>query len=115
MDKLNEYRKAIEEILTQYAQYFKSPGIEGDEIEVHFLIDREKDHYQLFHMGWRQKKRVYGCAIHVRIKDHKIWLEHNSTEIDIVGELAERGVPKTDIVLGFYSPFMRQLSDYAIS
>lgn len=30
-------------------------------------------------------------------------------------ELVSLGVPKEDIVLGFYSPFMRQFTDYAVS
>jgi hypothetical protein len=108
MDRIGQYRQYIEEILTPYTQY---PSI--DDIEVQLIIDREKDHYQLFHLGWRGSTRIYGCAIHLQIKEGKIWIEHNSTEIQVAQELVDRGVPKQDIVLGMHSPFMRQFTDYA--
>jgi hypothetical protein len=34
----------------------------------------------------------------------------NWTETGIAQELLEKGVPASDIMLGFYSPFKRQLS-----
>jgi hypothetical protein len=33
----------------------------------------------------------------------------------IAADLVNLGVPKQDIVLGFYSPFMREMTDYAVS
>jgi len=46
-------------------------------------------------------------------KDGKIWLQYNGTEIDIAQKLVDRGVPKTDIVLGFQAPHRRSLTDDA--
>ncbi len=37
----------------------------------------------------------------------------NGTEDDIAADLVAAGVPKSDIVLGFQSPFMRQFTEYA--
>ncbi len=109
MKKVEQYRQYLQEILSQYTQYQSN-----DDIEVHLIIDKERNHYQLLHIGWRDKIRIYGCAIHVQIKEGKIWLEHNSTEIKIAEELVQQGVSKQDIVLGMHSPFMRQFTDYAI-
>jgi hypothetical protein len=64
---------------------------------------------------WQNDRRIYGCIIHLDIKDGKIWLQHNGTENDIAEELVEMGVPKTDIVIGFHSPFKRQFTEYAVS
>ena len=75
----------------------------------------ENDHYQIVNMGWDGHRRLYGCTIHIDIKDGKIWIQHNMTEIDLAEELGKLGVPKEDIVLGFHSPFMRQFTDYAVS
>ncbi|HBC41894.1 MAG TPA: hypothetical protein DCZ88_08360 [Pseudanabaena sp.] len=36
-------------------------------------------------------------------------------EIDFAEELVNQGVPKQDIVIGFYSPFMRKFTEYAVS
>ncbi len=110
MEKVEQYRQYVEEILFKYTQY---PS--NDDIEVHLIVDREGNHFQLFHLGWRGNTRVYGCAIHVQIKEGKIWIEHNSTEILIAQELVEKGVNKQDIVLGMHSPFMRQFTDYAVN
>jgi hypothetical protein len=66
-------------------------------------------------MGWNGHRRIYGCTIHIDIKNSKIWIQHNMTEIDLAQELVSLGVPKEDIVLGFHSPFMRQFTDYAVS
>jgi XisI protein len=48
------------------------------------------------------------------IRNEKVWLFKNSTEHDIAADLVELGVTKQDIVLGFYPPYMRETSDYAV-
>ncbi len=80
-------------------------------------------------MGWSNKHRVNGCVLHLDIKDGKIWIQHDGTEGGIANELvdsgtdtrsesvpercANRGLPKHDIVLGFYSPFKRQFTEFS--
>jgi XisI protein len=66
-------------------------------------------------VGWQNERRIYGCILHLDIKDGKIWLQHNGTESDIAQELVELGIAKTDIVIGFHSPFKRQFTEYAVS
>ncbi|NER20364.1 MAG: XisI protein [Symploca sp. SIO1C2] len=113
MDKLEQYRSYIKQLLTEYASY-KSLN---KTIERQFVCDTENDHYQIVNMGWdeREERRIYGCTIHIDIKDGKIWIQHNMTEIQLGEEFVKLGVPKEDIVLGFHSPFMRQFTDYAVS
>ncbi|MCA6502615.1 MAG: XisI protein [Pseudanabaena sp.] len=110
MAKLDQYRKAVQKLLQDYAAYSHN-----DEIETELICDTTRDHYQIVHVGWRSDRRVYGCILHLDIKDQKIWLQHNGTENDIAEELVEMGVPKTDIVIGFHSPFKRQFTEYAVS
>lgn len=57
----------------------------------------------------------YGCILHLDIRNGKIWLQHNGTENDIAAELVEMGAAKSDIVIGFHSPFKRQFTEYAVS
>lgn len=57
---------------------------------------------------------MYGCVIHIHIKDNKIWIQHDETEDGIANELVQRGVSKQDIVLAFHSPFKRQFTEFAV-
>jgi len=110
MEKIEMYRNFIKNILTDYAAYKPSYG----EIEVQVVCDTENNHYQLVRVGWDNKQRVYGCFIHLDIKDNKIWIQQNVTEIDIGQELVDLGVPKDDIVVGFHPPYMRQFTEFAV-
>jgi hypothetical protein len=52
--------------------------------------------------------------VHIDIKDEKIWIQRNNTEINLADRLVEMGVVKEHIVIGFQSPFTRQFSGYAV-
>lgn len=110
MDKLEHYRAILQQLLQDLAQLGN-----GDEtVEMQIIADTMRDHYQLVQVGWQEDWRIYGCILHLDIKDGKIWLQHNGTEDDIPAELVKMGVPKTDIVVGFHSPFKRQFTEYAV-
>jgi hypothetical protein len=51
----------------------------------------------------------------IDIKDNKIWIQRNNTEINLAESLVKRGIDKNNIVIGLHSPFMRQFSGYAIN
>jgi hypothetical protein len=106
-----QYRTSIRQLLTQYATYKPSHG----DIETQTIFDTEQDHYQVVAVGWDNKQRVYGCSIHLDIKDEKIWIQINNTELDIAQDLVDLGVPKEVIVIGFQPPYLRQYSGYAIA
>lgn len=110
MDKVVQYRGYIQEILTDYAQYRPSYG----QVEVEKIIDLTNDHYQLLTVGWNGNERIHGTLFHVDIKEGKFWIQHDGTEEGIANRLVELGVPKTDIVLAFHTPFRRQFTDFAV-
>ncbi|MBA3922750.1 MAG: XisI protein [Nostocaceae cyanobacterium] len=110
MAKLEEYREKVKQILINYSQYKPSYG----EVEVEEIFDAERDRYQIVTIGWNNQKRIYGCMMHLDIKDEKIWIQQNTTEVDIASELVEMGVAKRDIVIGFHTLKMRQLTDFGI-
>lgn len=107
MEKLN-YRKIVQQILAEHASHQSD-----DDIEAETIFDQERDHYQVFYIGWSEERRVYGPLIHIDIKDNKIWIQCDKTERGIAKKLVELGVPKSDIVLGFQSPFKRQFTEYS--
>jgi len=110
MEKLELYRSCIKNILLDHSKYKPAHG----EIEVQPIFDRDRDHYQLMHLGWKKDQWVHSCILHLDITEGKIWLQWNATERDIAAELVQMGVPKTDIVIGFHSPFMRKFTEYAV-
>lgn len=111
MDKLDEYRKIVKQIINEYAKFKPAYG----NIEVETIFDTEKDHYELVHVGWKGVERVHGSVIHVDIKDEKIWIQHDGTETGIAKELVELGIPKDSIVLGFHLPETRKYTQYAVT
>jgi hypothetical protein len=111
MDKLNHYRKCLQEYLTQYAQY----GSQTVGMETQLIFDQVNDHYLLFRTGWDETRRVHACIFHFDIKDNKVWLQENNTDIEVDKELEEMGISKQEIVIGFHHPSMREYSDYAVS
>ena len=114
MDKVAKYRRYIQDLLTDLAQAKMLGAEKADEFETQVIFDTKNDHYQLLHLGWQDQKRTYGVSIHIDIKNGKIWIQRNSTDIDIANELVEKGVPKSDIVLGLQAPAMRKYTEFAV-
>ncbi|XWK89399.1 MAG: XisI protein [Phormidium sp.] len=110
MDNLESYRPIIESLLTAYAAI----PIANGQIDCYTVFDTKQDHYMVMNVGWDGHRRVYGCVLHLDIKEGKIWIEQNMTEMRVAQELVERGVPKDDIILGFQAPEMREYTGYGI-
>lgn len=111
MDKLASYRASVKQLLERYAAYSSNQA----EIETEIISDNEHDHYQIVHVGWQKNRRVYGCALHIDIKQDKVWIQYNGTDRHIAEELVELGIPKNNIVLGFQPPERRAFTEYAVS
>jgi XisI protein len=105
MDRLVKYRESIKAFLIKYAESMKN----NSEIETELIFDTENDHYLLLDIGWQKSHRVHD------IKDSKIWLQENNTDLEIDDDLAAMGISKDEIVVGFHHPSMRKYSEYAHS
>lgn len=110
MATIDTYRNSIQQLFTQHANHKPACG----EVEVELIFDQKRDRYLLFHVGWDNHKRIYGCLLHMDIKNEKIWIQYNGTEIDVAAELVALGVSKDDIVLAFLAPYKRQYTDFAL-
>jgi hypothetical protein len=55
---------------------------------------------------------VVSGSLHLDIKDGKIWIQQDGTEVGIANQLVELGVPKRDIVLAFHEPAVRQFTEF---
>jgi hypothetical protein len=110
MAKLEKYRTCVEQVLKDYSRYKPAYG----EIEVQLIFDQQRDHYQLNDVGWKKGVRVFGCILHLDIKDEKIWIQYDGTEDGIADDLMALGVPKEDIVLGFHPAYKRKYTGFAV-
>lgn len=104
-----DYRELVKRIIDEYVNEQSQEDLKNIEI----VLDTERDRYLLVYVGWHDEERVYGCPIHISIKDGKIWIQRDFTEEGIANKLVELGVPKSDIVLGFRSPYVREFTDFA--
>jgi hypothetical protein len=112
MAKIKKYQQFILDIMKEYA------GIRYSNIDAsnQLIVDKESHQYQIVTIGWdKEGNFIHDTPIHLAIINGKIWIQWNMTEIDFGRELTDRGVPKSDIVIGFLSPEIREYSDYAVA
>lgn len=110
MDKLIRYREIVQRLLEEYASYKPSHG----QIDTEMIVDPQKDHFEVTHIGWDGQRRVHGSVLHVDIIDGKIWVQYDGTSRPIAEELVAAGVPRHDIVLGFHPENVRGLTEFAV-
>ncbi|MFP4441116.1 MAG: XisI protein [Chloroflexaceae bacterium] len=111
MDKLDQYRTIIKNILEADAHYKPSHG----DIDPIIIFDEQHDHYQLMYLGWDRPRRVHAVIVHLRLHDGKIWIEYNGTAEGVAQALLDAGVPKEDIVLAFHPPEKRPFTGFAVA
>jgi hypothetical protein len=115
MDRVAIARAALNDIVRRVAAYFDGSRTRG--VETLVVTDAEHDQYGLFRFGWQEgtHKRVANTLFLARIKDGKVWIEENNTDLSLADELVRAGVPREDIVLAFHPPEMRHLTDFAVA
>ena len=115
MDKLEYYRSTIKKILTGYYEMTVKRAMTRDELEAdnRLAFDEERDQYLWFRFGWDDKQRICHITMYLRLKDGKIWVEEDWTDLCVVDDLLAAGIPKSDIVLGFHHPSKRVLTEFA--
>lgn len=113
MDRVNSYKQIVKEVLLSVAEL--TPSDEFSETQA--VLDEERGHFILFDIGWHKKKRTYLSFLHIDVKpDAKVWVQHDGTDLSVVDQLVTKGIPKSDIVLGFRAPHVRpMMEDYAVA
>lgn len=111
MDTQAAYREIIKQVILKYAQFRPSHG----EIRLDPIFDEMRDHYGLMQVGWSQGKRIRGNLIYLTLKDNKVYIEYDGIETGVTNDLLKAGIPKENIVLAFYSPEIRQKTEFAVS
>ncbi|MDX2247272.1 MAG: XisI protein [Bacteroidia bacterium] len=113
MDQVTTYKKIVRELV----EYVYSLCPHSDEVEVQKITDDANGHYLLYSVGWQGMDWVYGSFVHLDVRENgRVWLQHDGTDLNIADELARRGIPKNNIVVGFQPPHLRPLmEDFAVA
>lgn len=110
MDKIIEYENTILQILNDFKNQFKKTS---KNIEAIIVTDKDKHIYQFLWLGWEGNKHILSITVFISIINSKIWIQHDLTEVGIANLLVEAGIPKSDIVLGYFTPDHRALTEFA--
>jgi XisI protein len=108
MEKLRRYQKALMQILNYYAG-IKSPFM--PDVENNVIADTKNHHYQLQRMGWYQNSHVHYTVFHFEIRNNKILVHENRTDVNIDAELIDAGISPKDIVSGLGHPSLKEVNE----
>lgn len=108
-EKTVRYRQMIQDMLTRLAVI---PNLEPG-VQDRMIFDGQNDSYAVIAEGWDGEERIHQIVAHLEIINGKIWIQADNTDLVIARELETRGVPRSDIVLGFRPPSVRAESEYA--
>lgn len=113
MEKANNYKQLVKSILLGLAN---REGTYSFPITHHIVFDDKRGHYLLFHDGWKGHQRMYMNMAHISVTDEgHVWLQYDGTDLVIGQMLLDRGVEKSDLVVGFHPPDRRKDTEYAVS
>jgi XisI protein len=111
MDRDVTYRAIVKRILQEVAEITPSE----ENIRTELVCDENLGHYQLGQVGWEGKRRVDDVFIHIDVRDGKVWLQHDGTNLRIADDLIRAGIPKEEIVLAFRHPSRRQDTEFTVA
>jgi XisI protein len=92
MDKLAKYREIVRKLILEYATHKPANG----QIEPEPVIDSERDHYEVVHIGWNGVRRIHASLV-----------QYDGSSTPVAEALIEAGIPFEDIVLGFHPVELR--------
>ena len=111
MDRVKEQQQRVIELINRFANIKPALG----NIENQAVIDTQHNHYQVMSVGWDKDERVHDCIMHIDLKDGKVWIQSNATDVDIAEELLEEGLTKEEIVLAMHPLHLRKYTGYAVN
>jgi XisI protein len=114
MEKVEQYKSIVRETLEAIAAIIPP----DEEVETQLIMDEPRGHYLLSAVGWlRDTHRELNTFVHIDVKSGgKVWIQHDGTDQMIALQLVEKGIPKSDIVLGFQSPYRRTfIPEFAVA
>ncbi len=112
MDKIETYRKIIFETLEEKAslKYANAPSLFRQ-----FIVSRDRNTFILLALGWVGKRYRHSFVYHVEIKEGKVCIHADNTDVGIASVFVDRGIPPQDIILTFLPNFAQIESGFAVA
>jgi hypothetical protein len=111
MDTLEGHRCAIARVFRSWEEFPTSIS----KFRITGVMDTTLDRYTLTHVDFDGERYKSHLLAQLEIRDGKIWILTDNTEEGIATELVTAGIAKDQIVLGYYSPRMREMGDFAVA
>jgi hypothetical protein len=111
MASLNRFEPIVEKVLCDVAHMYRG----SDAVRTLFAFDREHGQFLLIDEGWEGIRRVHSAWAHVEVTEERVLIHEDGTEVGIASLLMRAGIPQDRIVLAFYPPEHRVLTDFAVA
>ena len=109
MEPIESLRDAIARVFRSWEDF---PG-PAAKFRIVGVMDTTRDRYTLTHVDFDGERYKSRLLAQLEIRDGKIWVLTDNTEEGVATELVAAGISKGAIVLGFYSPAMRDMGEFA--
>ncbi len=112
MENITDLKNKVRQELEYRASL--SPSNAPD-LKRHLIANQSQTDFVLLNIGWFNGNFKNSVLYHIQIKDGKIWILTDNTDVGIASKLAERGISKSDIVLGFLPKYAREMSEFSVA
>ena len=109
-EKLKQYKEIICQVLEHRAGL---PISNAPDLKRHLIVNADQTEFALLTVGWKGKRYQHSIVFHLEIRDGKIWVHKDNTDLGIADVLIERGIPRSLIVLGFLPSYLLEQSGFA--
>jgi len=110
MDQVEAFRLAVVSVFREWGEFTSGPLSITRVVPV---LDPQHDRYVLLDVDPRGERFRSMTLAHLEIRDGKIWILTDNTEVGIATELVAAGIPKT--LLAYYRPSMRKIGEFAVA
>jgi hypothetical protein len=108
---LAETQRLLSAIVHEVYQRAYTPDFDG--VDVELWIDPDTNNYGVWFFGWDVSGQVLTPNIHMRIRQGKIYIEENVSDIDVLDRLISAGINPDQIVLAYQHPSERAFFEFA--
>ena len=102
MDRIKSYQNIIKEALKTHASYRSS---DMPDIDNQLIINEKGSQFVMIVSGWYRKEYIHNIVFHIEVKEEKVWIYEDLTDVGIANELIEKGIPESDIFLAYNQPY----------
>lgn len=112
MDKLKNDARIIQNILAKHSQH---KAEDASNLSNKLIIGSTSQDFMLLEMGWQNKRYQHHILFHIELKDEKIWVHQDNTDVGIAYEIEAAGIARDKIVLGFVPPYAQGVQGFAVA